>query len=110
MDNELQRKIARNETLFREANEAIERGLRPAQEHDAIRFRCECARLDCNQGVRLTRRQYEHVRAHGRWFAVLRGHEIPEAERVVESHPEYVVVEKRGTGAAVADATDPRGG
>lgn len=108
MDDSLQRKIAANEALLREANEAIERGLWPGDEAQMIRFRCECAELECNQAVEVTAREYERVRANPRRFLVLEGHEHLGAERVVERRSGYLVVEKEGAGGRVADATDPR--
>ena len=109
MDEPPQRKIGANEALLREVNEAIERGIWPGDEQRLIRFRCECAEVECNQVVELTLREYEAVRANGRRFALVDGHEWPEAEVVVERHPGYLVVEKPGEGGAVAEATDPRG-
>lgn len=107
MDEESENRIARNEALFREANEAIERGLWPEQEHELIRFRCECAR-ECGQPVEVSPVEYERVRRSGRTFIVLEGHEIPGAEEVVERHPGYVVVRKTGSGGEVADELNPR--
>lgn len=107
MDQEAERRIARNEALFRQANEAIDRGLWPEQADDLIRFRCECA-MQCGSVVELSPRDYEQVRAHGRRFAVVHGHEIPGVEEVVERHETYTVVEKRGAGGPVADSLDPR--
>jgi hypothetical protein len=86
----LQRKIAANEAVLREANEAIERGLWPGDEDRVVRFRCECAELECNQAVELTTRGYERVRANPRRFFALPGHEL-------------------GEGGELAEAMDPRG-
>ena len=107
MDPEAERRIARNESLFREANEAIKRGLWPEQEDQLIRFRCECA-MECGQPVEVSPREYEHVRQDGRTFIVLEGHEVPGAEEVVEQHEQYSVVRKIGAGGDEADELDPR--
>lgn len=108
MDDAFQRKLARNEALFREANEAIERGLWPGDGESGVRFRCECARLDCNQAVELTVAQYEAVRASPRRFVVVEGHEQPDAEVIVQRHPNYAIVEKVEEAGAVAEEQDPR--
>ena len=108
MDDALERKLAGNEALLRKANEAIERGLWPGVEDRRVRFRCECARLECNQAVELGVPEYERVRSESRWFFVVDGHEQPEAERVVERHPGYLVVEKVEEAGRVAEETDPR--
>lgn len=109
MHSEAGRRIGRNEGLFRQVNEAIARGLWPDDRARLIGFRCECARLDCNAPIHLTLSEYERIRALSRRFAVVPGHEIAEAETVVETHPGYLVVEKEHEAGAVAEATDPRG-
>jgi hypothetical protein len=101
--------IGVNESLFRETNEGIERGLWPGEEDQRVPFRCECARLDCAEAIRLTPPEYEHVRAHPRRFVVVAGHEVLRAEAVVERHPGYLLVEKFGDAASVAEELDPRG-
>jgi 5-bromo-4-chloroindolyl phosphate hydrolysis protein len=58
--------------------------------------------------VELTPKAYERVRADPRHFFVLRGHELAEVETVVESHEQYVVVEKRAKAGKLAEASDPR--
>jgi hypothetical protein len=73
MEEDAQRRVARNETLFREVNEAIERGQWPGEQDSPAAFRCECARLDCNELVSLTPREYERVRsrpAASSWYRV----------------------------------------
>ena len=108
MDAEAERRVARNEAMLRDANEAIERGLWPGEEHRDVRFRCECSRLECNAVVELDLSDYEHVRQQERRFVMREGHERPDIELVVERHPGYIVVEKRGEAGAVAEREDPR--
>jgi hypothetical protein len=107
MSTQTQR-AARTEALFRETNEAIERGLWAADPHEAVRFRCECSKMDCNTIVNLTLSEYEQVRDNPRRFVVATGHENPEIEDVIERHPDYLVVEKRGVPGAVVERLDPR--
>ncbi|MBV9309396.1 MAG: hypothetical protein JOZ73_01110, partial [Solirubrobacterales bacterium] len=94
MDRDLQRRIAANEAVFRELNEGIARGQWPGEEQESVGFRCECARLGCNTVIELTLPAYQDVRAHSRRFVIAVGHELPGAERVVQSSPGYSVVEK----------------
>lgn len=108
MDERLQRRVAANESLFREVNDAIERGLWPGEDDSLVAFRCECASLECNQLVELTPKAYERVRENPRRFVVLRGHELAEVETVVEAYADYVVVQKRAQAGEIAEATDPR--
>jgi hypothetical protein len=105
---ESQRRIARNEAVFRRVNEALRTGRWPDPETAGDAFRCECAQLGCTRLIELTNAEYERVRAHPRRFLLAPGHEIPEAETVVERGAGYIVVEKRGSAATIADATDPR--
>ena len=108
MDDSLHKKLAANESLLREANEAIARGLWPGNDEQVVRFRCECAQLECNQAVPLTVTAYESIRANPRRFVIVAGHERGEVEIVVDRLRDYVVVEKLGDGAAVAEERDPR--
>lgn len=105
---EVQERLARNESVFRKVNEGIERGQWPGEEDSPVSFRCECARLGCNELLELSVHEYEQVRANGRRFIVRPGHEQPEVEMVVETRPGYVVVEKLDQAGEAAEATDPR--
>lgn len=109
MGEDQEGRIARNQSLFREANEAIERGLWPGQSQRAVRFRCECARFDCGGAVELDLGDYERVRQNSKWFLVVPGHEVPDVEIVIERRPDLLVVEKQGEAGEVADRKDPRG-
>ncbi len=111
MEEKLERRAARNEVLFRETNEAIERG----QWHDdpakVVRFRCECSRLNCNLPVEVSLAEYERVRRFPRRFLVSVGHELPDIETVVDRASEHVlVVEKHEEAGEIAASADPRGG
>ena len=108
MDGELQARVAANEAVFREVNEGIARGQWPGEDDMLRGFRCECARLGCNQMIELTVRTYERIRANPRLFVVVPGHEVPEAEHVVEAAAGYAIVEKIGQAARVAEESDPR--
>jgi hypothetical protein len=108
MDDELQRRLASDETVFREVNEGIERGQWPGEDGDLVRFRCECARLGCNLLLELTLTEYEQVRAHSRRFLMIDGHHVPELEEVVERRPGYVVVQKLDEAGEKAEDSDPR--
>ena len=106
MDVEGRQRVAMNEATFRNVNEGMEAGQDPS---GLLTFICECGRLGCNSLIELTRDEYEAVRARGRTFAVLDGHEIAEVEDVVERHERYIVVQKRGAPEEeVAENTDPR--
>jgi hypothetical protein len=107
LSEEVDRRLASNEDVFRDVNEGIVRGQWPG-DPEAIGFRCECARLGCNMLVALTLGEYEAVRANPRRFVIVRGHEVPEVEVVVEEHDRYGVVEKVGAAGDEAERQDPR--
>jgi len=104
-----QRRAAANEATIRDVNEGIERGQWPGEEDVPVGFRCECARLGCNQLVELSVREYEEIRANPRRFVLVPGHEFHDVETVVESRAGYVIVEKQDQAAEVAERHDPRG-
>ena len=108
MTDESKRRLARNEALFRETNEAIERGQWPGDPSKPVRFRCECSRLECGQAVEITLAEYEQVRQFPRCFVVAPGHETPEIEAVVSRADDHVIVEKQDTAGDIAAAADPR--
>jgi hypothetical protein len=108
MDEDLQRRVASNETMFRDVNEAVRSGRWPGEEGAPVAYRCECARLGCSRLIELRSADYERIRKHPRRFLIAPGHEVPGAEVVVETHAHYVVVEKLDEAGEVAEATDPR--
>ena len=109
MDAERQRRVAENESIFREVNEQVIRALPGAfGAEDYMQFVCECAQPSCTELIEMTRPQYETVRANGRRFAIRPGHETAGVERVVESNERFEVVEKLGIAGEVAEQRDPR--
>jgi hypothetical protein len=104
-------RIAENEALFRDVNERIKditAGERLSWRDEVWEFLCECGNQDCVERIHLTAGEYERVRSNPRHFAVVPGHELPVVERVVDSTERFLVLEKLGEGATVAEKTDPR--
>jgi hypothetical protein len=108
MRDDVQERLGANEAVFREINEGIERGQWPGEEDAPISFRCECARLGCNELIELNIRQYEEVRSNPRRFIVLPGHERLDVEMVVERHHGYLIVQKLDRAGEQAAQSDPR--
>ena len=103
------RRLAENESVFREVNERIEESAERFRITTQARFVCECADPSCTQSIELTLTEYEAVRAGPARFALKSGHEEPDIERVVEEHDRYLVVEKmEGPGRDRAAELDPR--
>ena len=106
MKRENKQRVAMNEATFRKVNEGMQLG---EDRSGLLTFVCECGRLGCTKLVQLTRGEYESIRKNPRRFAVVDGHEILEAEEIVERHDRYVVVEKAGDPEAeIVEHTDPR--
>jgi hypothetical protein len=95
--SETEERIARNNVIFREANEKIRAS---ADRYDAdierIPFICECAAPACMQILQLTRDEYLGVRGHDRRFMTAIGHEAAEGVKaeVVSREDGFLVVEK----------------
>jgi hypothetical protein len=57
----------------------------------------------------MDREEYEQVRSDPTTFAVVKGHEIPDVEEIVQRRKAYDVVRKSASEAKrVAEKTDPR--
>ena len=108
MRDDTRERLGVNEAVFRRINEGIERGQWPGEESAPVGFRCECARLGCNELIELSVNEYESVRANPRRFIVVPGHQQPEVETVVEHRSGFLVVEKLNQAGRTAEETDPR--
>lgn len=109
MAGERERRMAENEALARTANERMAEWRERDRAEAAELYFCECARAECIEKVSLRSSEYERVRSEPNRFFVVPGHEAPEIERRLESHPGWVMVEKTAPEARdVAEDTDPR--
>jgi hypothetical protein len=108
-DPDRHRRIAVNESRFREINDRLAEGLgslRHPPEH--LDFVCECAHLECRAKVSLTAAEYERVRADPMLFAIVDGHEVPDTEDVVARADRFTTVRKHRDVEDIVTATDPR--
>ena len=104
-------RLAKNEIVFRDVNERIEKmvlGHQALRERRDLGFLCECSNVDCTLRLLLTLTEYEQARSDSTQFVVALGHELPEIEQVVFVADTYQLVRKQGSAAAVAEASDPR--
>ena len=69
---------------------------------------CECGDEECRQLVKVDLTTYERVRQDSRHFLIVRGHEIPETEDVVEQGDAHLVVQKHEDTRHVVEPSDPR--
>jgi hypothetical protein len=102
---------AANQTIFRELNERTE------QDNDARlgvgpridTYLCECSDRRCTAPIRLSRLEYESVRAEPLRFVIALNHENPEIDRVVTENERFATVDMfHGTPARIARDTHPR--
>jgi hypothetical protein len=101
---------AENEATFRLANESLERKAGELDLTDEpMPLLCECEDERCTSVIRLSRAEYEVVRAHSRRFVMVSGHQEPD-DRVVREEPEFTIIEKAGEEGEVVSRLDPRAG
>ena len=107
---ERRRRVADNEALFRSVNERVEELNEPfATVTDVFSIVCECGNINCLERIEVDVASYEATRAESARFLILPGHEIPDAENVVERGNGYNVVEKHpGAPQEIAEEQDPR--
>jgi hypothetical protein len=98
-------RIARNDDAFRRANESIGSAAERYGVDHHVPFICECAEPRCTEIVSLALDEYQAVRADPIRFLTAPGHDRADgaSARVVERHETYVVVEKVGRAAEVAE-------
>jgi hypothetical protein len=107
MDEARAKRLALNESLFRDVNELIRKQQADHKDTRAT-FVCECIKVSCQLHLNLTVEEYERVRAHNARFVVYPGHNEPHVEAVIEDlSPRYMVIEKVDPGRAVAEETAP---
>jgi hypothetical protein len=103
-------RIGKNESLFREVNERLrELGEAFSGMTETAEFICECGNSTCTERLQLTLSTYEEIRSDPKRFFVVKGHELPEYEKLVAEKGHYLVVEKLPGGpAGLAIKEDPR--
>jgi len=103
-------RVARNEAAVRATNETLERGISgiPLEAGELVAFVCECGNTGCRQLVKVGLDLYERVRRDSRHFLILPGHEMGDAEGLIEVRDAYAVVHKRQRTRENVEDTDPR--
>ena len=103
-------RVAKNNAIFRNANEGIQTAARRYSIDGGVPFLCECADATCMEILRLELDDYEAIRTTPTHFINAPGHHTADQSwvTVVERRNGYEVVEKIGPAAGVAEALDPR--
>jgi hypothetical protein len=107
-----QERVARNDALFREANEGIQQAATTYEVLEQIPFICECADESCRELLVLSMDEYEEIRGNPRHFLNAPGHvRVGQgAAEVVDDRGRYTIVEKTGYAGQLVEKLDPREG
>jgi hypothetical protein len=109
MATQREERIARNEAMFREANERAKAwDERHDLEGEVELYFCECGKPDCHEKVSLREADYERVRSDSHRFVIVPGHELPDVETVIERNEGWTIIEKAPEVAPTVEALDPR--
>ena len=108
LSGETARRIAQRQALLREVNERIHEIAGDFGAAEGFSILCECASNECQERIELTQTEYEHLRRMPTRLAVLRGHDVPAVERVVQENDRFVTVEKVDDSGIAALSLDPR--
>jgi hypothetical protein len=102
-------RIARNDSVFRDANEKIAGYASDHQFVEQVPFICECATESCLTIVDLSLAEYEEVRSSPTRFFVAPGHDVSEGDvSMLEDRKRYLLIEKGGLAGEIATELDPR--
>ena len=93
-------RIAYNESWSRTRNE--QRAQAWGGPDPVAGFRCECWQSDCTERIRLSREDWDEVRAQPNRFAVAPDHVAHGFEAVIVAKPHYWLVEKFGQAGEIA--------
>lgn len=94
-----ERRLIENEVIFKEHNKEIlavvkQLAVKDRIDEQTLQFYCECSNEFCIETIALPPKTYESLHSSLRQFIVKPGHETDEIEKVIETSPEYSVIEK----------------
>jgi hypothetical protein len=108
MASQREERMARNEAMFREANERAKAWEERHRDREVELYLCECAKPGCLEKVSLREADYERVRSDSRRFVIVPGHERPDVETVIERHEGWAIIEKAPEVTRTVEAVDAR--
>ena len=85
-----------HETFFRGLNQKIRTrwSLRARGTGETVDLMCECADFGCFATLKVPLSEFDRIKSDRRRFIVSPGHTYSKFESVVETHDDYVVVQK----------------
>ena len=103
-------RVARNNAIFRDANESIGGAARRYGVGGRVPFICECTDPSCTAIIQLELDEYERIRANAAWFVDATDHYRASQgyAHVVDRRDGYDIVEKLGEAGDLAQDLDPR--
>ena len=101
-------RAARNEEVFRGVNEQIEDGAKQHAVSGPLPFHCECGSASCLDTIEIPPTRYAAIVRERYHFVVIPGHEEPQIEQIVQTEPEFLVVEKIGEAREQIDHDHPQ--
>jgi hypothetical protein len=103
-------RIARNDAIFREANEQIRDFAATSGIETPLPFICECADPECREIVQLTSEEYRELRSDPRHFVNVEGHQVAAGGwgEVVAQTDGHVTVEKLGRAGEIVEELEGR--
>jgi hypothetical protein len=101
-------RAARNEELFRNVNQGIAAGAEQHAVSGTLPFHCECDRVSCLDTIEIAHARYEEIVRKRYCFVVIPGHEESRIERIVQTEPDYLIVEKIGEAREQIDRDHPQ--
>lgn len=94
--------------MFRIANERMANWDETHAEEAAEPYFCECANPDCRERISLRRADYERIRSNSRYFFVIPRHETADVDSVIETHEDWLLIEKGPSVTGLIESLDPR--
>jgi hypothetical protein len=85
-----EQRVVRTEELYKRLNEEIATLL----DGGARTFLCECGNPLCNEPIELITEDLRMLHSRPGFYAIMRGHEIPDLETVVTENHHYAIVRK----------------
>ncbi|HUP26205.1 MAG TPA: hypothetical protein VM124_00995 [Candidatus Limnocylindrales bacterium] len=106
-----ERRMAKNEAIFREANRRLPENLDKLKQAAVaegqetllpdidipLHFYCECSDENCRKRIVMKPSEHKALHQNTSQFVIIPGHNVPNIERVMRTTDEYTVIEKYNT-------------
>jgi hypothetical protein len=107
LDGEREERVARNEAVFRQANEDLRARIGLEQADQQLPFLCECGDDRCTTVIVVPLETYELARSEPAHFLIATGHRQLASEQVTSRGEGYEIIEKHGRAGEIARESAP---